>query len=133
MGFDPFGRADQARFLAVPARINQRALWFPSLLDERADRLDLRHQRDVGRKRVPGAKHPGIMVISTNQPLVGKFAAFDRRNDIVDWLESPVGGDAEVRARGARADVIGDGQGTAPGWGRHRPLQRREQRLRVGR
>src|SRR5207247_866095 len=70
VGFNPFCGAEQAGFFAIPARVNQRALRSPSLPDESADGLGFGHQRHVGRQRVPRTKHPTVMVIAANHPLV---------------------------------------------------------------
>ena len=47
MGRDPFGRAEQAWLLAVPAGVDQRATRSPAALDQCADGLGFGHHGDV--------------------------------------------------------------------------------------
>ena len=71
------------------------------------------------------------MVIAANYPLVGKIAPLKLRDDIVDRFQAPIGGNHHVNFRRARTNMVSDGQRAAPGHWRHRPAERREQRLGV--
>ena len=69
--FDPFGRAQEDGLLAVPARVDDRALGLPALLDQSADRFGLGKHCDLTRHRIAGAEHPAVVVIAAHDPLVG--------------------------------------------------------------
>lgn len=99
---------------------------------QRTDRLGLGEEEGPSRcHRVGGAVHPGVVVITVHDPLVGQLAAGQHRDDVVHRLEAQ------------RTAVSGrPGQGPAPAWWRaaepratrrrHRAGESREQRLGVG-
>ena len=68
--FGPLDRSEQARLLRIPARVDERTRRTPSLLQQRADRLRLRHHRDVARQRIPGPVHPTVAMIAADHPFV---------------------------------------------------------------
>ena len=71
VGLGPFGRAQEARLLAVPARVDDGPRRPPARAVERAQRLGLAHQRDLAGQRVGRAEHPAVMVVAADDPLVG--------------------------------------------------------------
>src|SRR5262249_46249872 len=62
--FGPLGGAEKHRLLAVPAEVDQRALWPPAGPDQLADRLGFSHHRDVAAQRIRGAEHPAVMMVA---------------------------------------------------------------------
>ena len=128
----PFGGTEQARFLAVPAGVDQGALRPPTLLEQAADGLGLGHQGHVAGQRVPCAEHPAVVVVAADDPLVRRAGALDLRDHVVDRLAVPVRQHGQVRLGRARSHVIGQRQCAAPSRGRHRAAQRLQQRRGVG-
>ena len=73
--FDPFGRAHQAFFFAVPTAEDQCALRLPAGLQQFADAV---HGFEHGRGAAVGidcAVDPGVAMIARDHPFVGQFAA----------------------------------------------------------
>ena len=67
----PFGRAQEARLLTVPAGVDDGPRRPPALAVELSQRLGLAHQRDLPGERVGGAEHPAVMVIAADDPFIG--------------------------------------------------------------
>src|SRR4029079_16865514 len=80
----PFGRPQEPRLLAVPARVDDRPRGPPARAVERAKRLGLAHQRDLTGRRVGGAEPPSIVMVAADDPLVGILRAAKHRDDVVD-------------------------------------------------
>ena len=131
MRLGPFGRAEEAGFLAVPARVDQGPPRFPAGPGQRTDRLRLGHDRDVAREGIPGPEDPSVVVVSADDPLVGKLGPLHHRDHVVDRLQAPVGGDRQVHLGRPGAYVVGEGQRAAPARGGDLPVQRREEGPRV--
>src|SRR6202040_2135841 len=103
----PLGGAQQARLLAVPAVVNQRAARTPAILQQFADGFRFGHERYLSGERVRGAEYPSIVVVAANDPSVGFFAAFDLRDHIVDRLLTPIRQYLHVHLGRTRAYVVG--------------------------
>ena len=127
----PFGRAHEHRFFRVPAEIDERPLRPPAVLHQRTDRLRLGHHRNVTAHRVAGAEHPTVVMVTAQDPLIRVLGALDRRDDVVDRFQAPLGSDHQMRARLAAADVIGNRQRAAPRRLRHGSVERGEKVLRI--
>ena len=132
MGFDPLGRAQQARFFAVPGAEDDGPLRVPSLFMQFAEHASFFQNGHHARDWVLGAVDPGIVVIAADHPLLGRIRSAQGGDHVVDRLQVPVGNDFQMNFRGAGADVISDGQGPSPFLGRNRPLQGGKQRQRIG-
>ena len=128
---DPLGRAQQARLFAVPRAVDESAFGTPSLLHQLAQRARFFQHHHHARDRIVGAVHPGVVMVSANDPLVGNFVARDFRDDIIDGLQVPIRLDQQMHLRRARTDAVGDGQSAAPGVRSDRPADRRQQWLSV--
>ena len=70
MRLSPLGRADKPWLLAIPSRIDQRALRPPTLLHQLAQRACLFQQSRLPGDRIVRTIHPAIVVIATHNPLV---------------------------------------------------------------
>ena len=124
----PFRRADQARLLGVPARIDERALRPPAGLGERADGFRLLHQDDIAGKGIVGAEHPAVVVIAAHDPLIRIVLALHDGDDVVDGLLAPVRLDQQVdRRRADAADMVRDRQHAAEIGRGHAPASRFQQ------
>ncbi len=133
MRLGPFGRAEQAGLLAVPAGIDDRAIGLPSVPGERADRLGLGQHGAVAGERIGGAEHPAVAVVGADHPFVGVPAALHHRDHVVERLHRPVGLDREMRGHRIRtAIMIGERQAAARLARRDRALEARQQLGRVG-
>ena len=91
MRFGPLGGPEQTRLFAVPSAVNDGALGFPALFEEFAECARLLHEGDRARDRILSSIDPGIVMIATDDPLVGIGGARDLDNDIVKSLSVPVG------------------------------------------
>ena len=121
----PLGGAEQARFLAVPRAVDDGALGLPALLEERAERAHLFHQRPGAGDRIFRAVDPGVVMIAADDPLVGELAAGNAHDHVVERLGVPVELQLQVHLGGPGTDVIGDGQRAAPGGPAPRALRAR--------
>ena len=132
VGFRPFGGADQARLLRVPAGIDQGALRPPAGPGQGADRLGLLHQHHVAGQGIGGPEHPAVMVVAADHPLVGEFLALHHGDDVVDRLQAPVRLDQQMRrGRADPAGPVGDGQGPAEVAGGERAAHGRQEGLGI--
>ena len=86
MGFGPLGGAQQPRLLAIPRTQDDGSLGIPSLFMELAEHASFFQNRDHPRDRVLGAIDPGIEVISTDHPLVGRIRPAQGGNHVVHRL-----------------------------------------------
>ena len=111
--------------------IDQRPLRRPALLAQLAERARLFEQHGRAADRIARAVDPRVVMVAADDPLVRKRAARHLRDDVVERLRVPVERDLQVHARRPRADPVGDRQRAAPAVGRHRTLDRGQQRLRV--
>src|SRR5206468_7777531 len=91
VGLGPFGRAQEARLLAVPAGVDDRARRAPALAVELAERLGFAHQRDLAGQRIGRAEYPAVVVVAADDPLVGIGRAAEHADHVVDGLQRPVG------------------------------------------
>ena len=128
---DPLGRSEQRRFFAVPGGIDHRPLRRPALLAQLAERARLFEQHGRAADRIGRAVDPRVVMVAAHDPLVRERAALHLRDDVVERLRVPVERDLQVHPRRPRADAIRDRQRAAPAVRRHRPADRRQQRLRV--
>src|SRR5262245_26916564 len=70
--FDPLGRTEQGWFFAVPGGIDNGSLWIPTPLLKLAERpCFFEHDRHAA-AWVVRTVHPGVVVIASDNPLVGK-------------------------------------------------------------
>src|SRR5215813_14201680 len=103
-------RSEESRLLAVPARVDERAARPPAALEQRADRLGFGEHRYMTRERIPGTENPTIAMVAAHHPFLRSLGAWNSRDDIVEWLQAPVGCDHEMHTRGTCPHVIRDGQ-----------------------
>ena len=87
MGFDPFGAAEQHRFLGIPTGIDDGPRRPPAGLGELPQRFGFRQHGDFARQRIGGAEHPAVMVIAAHHPFIGAILALQHGDDIVDRLQ----------------------------------------------
>ena len=73
--FDPFGRAEQPCFFAVPDAIDDRALRLPTLLQQFTESAGFFEQGAGAGDRIVRAVHPGVVMIAAHDP----FVRVDRR------------------------------------------------------
>src|SRR5208282_1620844 len=129
---DPFGRAEQAGFFAIPRTKDQRALGLPTLLHKLAERASFFEHRGLAGQRIFGAIYPAIVMVAANDPFIGVNRTGNFRDDIVERLErSPVRFHYQVNFPGTRTDVIADTEAAAPRLRRYGALQRGEKRLGI--
>ena len=128
---DPFGRADQALFLGVPGAIDDRAFWLPTGFGEFADRTGLFHLGNHAADRIARSIDPRVMMVTANYPLIGPLAALHFGDHVVDRLHLPVEFELHSNGRGSAAEMICNGQSSAPRLGNHRAIEVFEQRQSV--
>ena len=87
MGFNPFGAAQQHRFLGIPTGIDDGPRRPPAGLGELPQRFGFRQHGDFARQRIGGAEHPAVMVIAAHHPFIGAILALQHGDDIVDGLQ----------------------------------------------
>src|SRR5207302_276117 len=80
---DPLGRAEQARLLAVPGGVDDRAPRLPPLARELSQRARLLEQRHEPRDGILRAVHPGVVMIAPHDPLVRRARAREPRDHVV--------------------------------------------------
>ena len=114
MCLHPLGRTQQRRLFAIPEAIDNRALRMPALLQQLSQPTRLFQLRAGAGERIAGSVHPGIMVVATNYPLIGKSRTRNRRDHIVERLAVPVEADGKMCHRHARADLISKRQAASP-------------------
>ena len=90
MRLDPFGRTQQARLLAIPARVNEGACGLPALLDQGTDGLGLGQHRDRAREWIPRPEHPAIVMIAAHDPLIRILVTAHHRDHVVNRLACPL-------------------------------------------
>src|ERR1017187_2272025 len=129
---DPLCRADQARLLAVPSRVHDRAPRLPPGPRERAERFRLGQLGHEAADRVLRAVHPRVVVVSAQNPLVRKLRALQHREDVAHRLHPPVERELQVSLRGTGPEVIREGQRAAPRLGRDGARESLQERQRVG-
>ena len=127
----PFGRTEQAGFLAVPETIDDGPLRLPALFQQFRKAAHLFHLGDRAGDWILRAIHPGVVMIAANDPFVRILGAGNAHDHVIEALRIPVEFHAHVNFRGTRSDVIGDRQRAPPCFGRDRPFQCGQQRLRV--
>src|SRR5213594_4883177 len=98
---DPLGRTEQARLLAVPGGVDDRAPRLPPLTGELSQGARLLEQRHEPRDGILGAVHPGVVMVAPHDPLVRRARARQPRDHVVQRLGAPVGLDPEVDLRRA--------------------------------
>ena len=131
MCFDPFGRAEQTRLFSVPGGIDDGSLWTPALFVHRAESAGFLQFSDESRDGILSAIHPGVMMISTDHPLVRLCSSRQPAYHVVKSFEAPVRSDLEMDSCRSSAESVGDWEATAPcGWGEW-SAQRSEERLGV--
>ena len=79
----PFRGAEQARLLAVPGGVDDRALRSPALGVQRTHRARLFQLGHEPGDRILGTIDPGVVVVATNDPLVGFAGSGESGNHIV--------------------------------------------------
>ncbi len=127
----PFRRPEEPRLLAVPGAEEDRPPGLPSLLEELGEGAGLLQERDQAGDGVVGAVDPGVVVVASDDPLVGRARSGDRGDDVADGLDVPVRLDLQMDLRGAGADVVGDRQAAAEVFRDGRAFQLGQQGLRV--
>jgi hypothetical protein len=123
MGFGPFGRPQQHRFLAVPRAVNDCPARLPALLQQIAEGTRFFEQRHLPGDGIFGTIYPGIVMIATNNPFISGGGAGNFGNNVVNFFDVPIRFHFEVDLSWARSHVVGDGQRTAPLWRRHRSFE----------
>src|ERR1019366_4901310 len=114
----PLGRAEQARFLTFPGRIDDRPPRTPSLLHQCTQRARLLPLGDQAGDRIVGAVHPCVMVIATDDPLIAFTAPRQYGDHVVEWLERPIALDPEMHLCRAGSHPGGERQSPTPRfWG----------------
>ncbi len=108
MGFGPLRGPHQARLLAIPAGIHQRASWSPTGLEQGADGARLGELGDHACQRIPRAFDPGVVMVAADDPLIGEVDTFESGNHVVDGLQAPLGLDQQVDFCRPRSEVIGE-------------------------
>src|SRR2546422_289267 len=78
---DPLGRAEQARLLAVPGGVDDRAPRLPSLTRQLSQGARLLEQRHEPRDGILGAVHPGVVMVAPHDPLVRRARARQPRTN----------------------------------------------------
>ena len=80
----PLGRADQAVFLGVPARVQERPPRLPAILDGRPQRTAHFQRRRRAAARVDRAVDPGVAVVADHDPAIGLDRAGNRGDHVPD-------------------------------------------------
>ena len=92
------------------AAINDGAPRFPALLEQQSQAARFFEQRSLAGHRIFRTVHPGIVMVAANDPLVGRDAAGNLRDDVVHWLDVPVEFHLQMNLRRARATWYGIGK-----------------------
>ena len=127
----PSGRAEQHGLFAVPSAVDDGALRLPALLHQLAQRAGFLQQRHLAGDRVPGAVHPGIVMIAAHDPAIGIARSGNFCNHIVHLLDVPIRLHYQVHFRRPRANMIWNRQRSTPLLRRQRPGNGGQQRLGV--
>ena len=128
----PLGRAEQARLLGVPRRVDDGAARPRALPRQLAHGPRLLQQRDHPADGVVGPVDPRVVVVAAHHPLVGPLGSTEARDDVEGRRQFPVEGELEPDGGRAGAEVVGDGQRAAPRGRRDGAAERPQQRERVG-
>ena len=131
MSLDPLRGPEQARLLAVPGRIDDRATGVPSLTHQIPERAGFLEQRALARQRILGAVDPGVVMVPADDPFVRGAAPGDARDHVIQGTRVPIRAHAQVHLGGTGSDVICDPQAAAPFPRGDRSSHRRQQRLCV--
>src|SRR5258708_22617001 len=71
----PLGGAEQPGLLAIPRAVDDGALRFPALLQQRTHRAHFLHHGNEARDRILSAVHPRVVMVAAYDPLIGELAA----------------------------------------------------------
>ena len=114
MFLDPFSRAEKSPFLAIPGGDDDRPPRLPPGLEQLGQPSCGFHQGNVPAGGVRGAIHPGIVMVTVNNPLLGIVSPVDARDHVVEGPHLPVERQLEVHFRWSRADMVGQWQCASP-------------------
>src|ERR1700733_14055263 len=137
---DPLGGTERTRLFAIPDAINDGAAGLPPLLDQFAERAGFFEFGGGAGDWIVGAVDPGVVMVAADDPLIGRGAAGNFGDDVVEGLDVPVGEHLQMNLGCAGsfggsltlANVVGEGQAAAPGCGRYAAADGREERGGVG-
>ncbi len=124
----PLGRADQAIFLGVPARVDDGPLRLPPLLDGRPERPAHLQGRRRAAPGVDRAVDPGVAVVADHDPAVGLDLPLELGDHVPDRPDLVVHLDRHADLHRPRADVVRDRQAPLPAGGDVGPAHRFEDR-----
>ena len=110
----PLGRADQAVFLGVPARIDEGPPRLPAILDRRAQGAAHLERGGGPAPRIDRAIDPGVAMVADHHPAIGLDRALERGDHVPDRPDLVVHDDPEVDLDRPRPDVVGQRQPPLP-------------------
>src|SRR3954453_5733118 len=110
MFLGPLCGAEQPPLFSIPRCDDDGPARLPSLLQQLTERSSRLHQRDVAARRIRCAIDPRVVMITLDDPLVGKLTPLNAGDDVVEGPYLPVKRELEVNFCRTGTDVIGQRQ-----------------------